>query len=674
MALSVIGKFFRWLAIACVFLVCAVALALWQLDRSMPSFALRRLERRLSEGAMSYRFERASLNLLKGVTLSHVRVHLKRTLGAPLVKADEMRMEWDVDQSRPVYVWAKRVFFKGLEVRPFLEFPDNPDGSDVDLAAILRDVSIDHDWLVEPRQVAVERAKIFGIACKFVSFDLAVREGVLHLDNVRIVPETFGFIESLTGELDFDPARKRVHAVLAGTLTPDVIRELTLFLEGEEAVEYYDAITDLSSPLSAMGEIDCVVAEGGERPPISDLRVTLSGGGFKYRGRPVRRAKFGLQWLSDSAERGETARRLVLSPIDADFVDGTLFGKIAWYPDSHATDFLAESTLPAKSLLQVIDLPYPSCMTNMSFDLPTANVSGRLYFGEREHQSAIGGRMSAAKAVFYGVETRDCSTHWSLTGNNLLSFDEITGSCHDGSVTGRVAVAFSSEEESIDLSLGFNGVRTDPVRALFAPVKEPTKGKVSGHVSLAGPLDTARLGELTGDAWLEIRDAALMRVPLFAGLTDFLGRNVMGVDLLVMQSDADMTMSLTNGLMTVDRLAVSGNLLSIIASGKCRINAPETPCEGVAQVRFFHSRSLIGRLARLVTLPVSKLMEFRVHGPVENPHWDYIGIIDRIADATFRQRRDDTEVKPEEPRNEDGSSADPPSGDGGAGEEKTEGH
>ena len=675
MARSVTGRLLRWFAIACLVLACAVALVLWQFDRSLPSFALRRLERRLSEGAMSYRFERASVNLLKGVTLSHVRVHFKRTLGAPLVKADEMRMEWDVDTSRPVYVWARRVFFRGLEVRPFLELPDNPDGSDVDLAAILREVSVEHDWLVDSRQVVVERAKIFGIACKYVSFDLSVREGILHLDNVRIVPESFGFIESLTGELEFDPAKKHVHAMLAGTLTPDVIRELTLFLDGDEAVEYYDAITDLGSPLAAMGEIDCIVGEGGERPPLSDMRVTLSGGGFKYRGRPVRRAKFGLQWLSDSANSSETGRRLVLSPIDADFVDGSLSGKIAWYPAIHATDFLAESTLPAKSLLQVIDIPYPSCMTNMFFDLPTASVSGRLYFGEREKQSSIGGRMSAPKASFYGIETENCSTTWSLTGNNLLSFDNIAGSCHEGSVTGRVAVAFSREEESIDLALDVKGIRTDPIRALFASVKEPSKGRVSGHVDLSGPLAAARLDELTGNARLEIRDAALMRVPIFAGLTDFLGRNVLGVDLLVMQSDADTTMSLTNGLVTVDRLAVSGNLLSIIANGKCRINAPHTPCEGVAQVRFFHSHSLAGLLARLVTLPVSKLMEFRVHGPLANPKWEYIGIFDRIADATFRQRKDDTAVKPEEPRQEREPAPDqPPSDADGEGAVKAEGH
>jgi hypothetical protein len=146
----------------------------------------------------------------------------------------------------------------------------------------------------------------------------------------------------------------------------------------------------------------------------------------------------------------------------------------------------------------------------------------------------------------------------------------------------------------------------------------------------------------------KLRDAAITRVPLFAGLTDFLARNVVGVDLLVMQSDSDISLSVTNGLVNVDRLSIDGNMLSIVSRGKWRIDAPDLPVEGVAQVRFFHSRSVIGFLARIVTIPVSKLMEFRVYGPINKARWDYIGLIDRIAEATFWPRGDATEPKPEQ--------------------------
>jgi hypothetical protein len=126
-----------------------------------------------------------------------------------------------------------------------------------------------------------------------------------------------------------------------------------------------------------------------------------------------------------------------------------------------------------------------------------------------------------------------------------------------------------------------------------------------------------------------------------------------------MQSDADVNCTLTNGLVTIDNVAVSGNLFSMVASGRCRINKEGTPIDMLAQLRFFHSQSLIGKLARLVTLPVSKMMEFRVTGPIRDPEWSYIGVIDRIK-SIFWTREDATKLKEEAPK-----PADDGAGEGG---------
>jgi hypothetical protein len=67
----------------------------------------------------------------------------------------------------------------------------------------------------------------------------------------------------------------------------------------------------------------------------------------------------------------------------------------------------------------------------------------------------------------------------------------------------------------------------------------------------------------------------------------------------------------------------------------------------LAQLRFFHSQSLIGRLARLVTLPVSKMMEFKVKGPAETAEWNYVGLIDRVV-SIFRDDKDPTALPDDE--------------------------
>jgi hypothetical protein len=142
----------------------------------------------------------------------------------------------------------------------------------------------------------------------------------------------------------------------------------------------------------------------------------------------------------------------------------------------------------------------------------------------------------------------------------------------------------------------------------------------------------------------DLHAGALMRIPLFAGLTDFLGRNVPGVDALVMQSNATMPFTVTNGQVRVEQFRLEGNVFSLTADGCCRLTAPGYPLDGVAKLRFFRQKTLAGMLARLVTLPLSKMMEFRVSGPVTRPDWNYIGLIDRLMDTI---RNDDDGGSPE---------------------------
>lgn len=628
----------------------AVALVLWQCSRALPDFAIRWLERRLSAGALSCRFEGASLNVFKGVTLRNTRVHVKRTLGPPLAQVEELRLDWDVDASRPVYAWARAIHAKGLVVPPILEIPGMDGGPSLDLAALFRTLSVEHDWFVAPREVVLEDARVFDVACKYATFGLSLRGGVLFLDGIRLSPDAFGYSETLEGELRFDPdpVDGGLRTALRGTLTPDVIRALTLFLEGDIAVEYYDAVTDIESPLDVSGEVLWTPGEGAG--DVSDMRLTISGGGFAYRGRPVRRFKMGLQWLSDPGFAGETGERLVISPLDAVFPDGTFSGALAWYPRTHAIDVKAESTLSLLPLFTILDLPRPSCLTNFVFSAPPrTDVSGRLFPDEAFGPSTLTGHVKAERLRLYGVDLDNASTTFGVSEYEAATFRDISATCYGGAVTGRVDLAFPPEgDDAIDLDVAFHAVHTDPLRVRFDPEAQPSKGRLAGRVQLAGPLDSAKLDALHGAAKLSARDAAITRVPLFAGLTDFIGRNVVGVDLLVMQSDSDLRLSLTNGLATVERLTVDGNMLSIVAKGKCRVDAPDLPVEGVAQVRFFHSRSLAGFLARLVTLPVSKLMEFRIYGPLSKPTWDYIGLIDRLAEATFWPRGDATSVTDKE--------------------------
>lgn len=638
-------KFFFGLRVFLLVFAAAVAGALWQFDRSLPPFAMRWLERRLSSGTFSYSFDHASFNLLRGVKLENARIHMKRTLAPPLLRVGELRLDWDADFDNPVYTWVRTVYARDLVVSPFDELPESSSsGGGVDIEGMFRKISEEHDWAVRSRHVVLERAKIFDMPCRFIEFDVSIRDAVLRIENLCVAPDAPGFMESLRGEATFDPAEGKFRTAVAGTITPDVIRGLTLVLDGDTAVEYYDAVTDLDEPLSVSGEIIWVASGDPVFDPRQDMRATIQGADFRFRGRPVRRLKMGLQWLVDPANAGEDGKKLVISPVAAVFADGTLNGGLVWYPRTHATDLQASAALPVSSLASVIDEELPGCLTNFVFATPPrVSVRGRLFGGPFRAKSVLGGEIDAENLSVYRTELSDFHSAFSMSGYEKLGFGGITATCQGGAVTGRVDLAFPPDDaDSFDASLSLVNCGSDYFRQRLGLVGAPSKGLVSADVNLSGALDMDKLGTFNGDATVKVRDAALLRIPLFAGLTDFLGRNIMGVDLLLMQSDSDLRATITNGLVTIDRFTLDGNLLSLVAKGKCRLDAEGCPIEGVAQVRFFHSRSLIGKLARLVTLPVSKFMEFRVYGPISGPSWNYIGILDRIAEATFWPRDDAT--------------------------------
>lgn len=623
----------------------AAGLVLWRFDRSLPGFLRRRIERRLSAGPVACGIGDASFNIFSGLELRQVRVHRKKSLRPPLASAEVVRVELDLGQVRQPGKWLRSIYVSDLVLAPYGDWEDFADSISGEggggLAALLAALAPEKGAPPPKVRFVAEKANALDVKCRFVEFDVSVTGDALRLDDISIVPDVVGYLEMLRGRMELRPGDGGLEASLAGTLTPDAIRDLTLALDGGVAVEYYDAITDVQSPFSVSGEVK--YREGEQGDGLTDIRLTLGGADFSYRGLPAKSFKMGLQWLSDERNAGESGRRLVISPLNAEFPEGKFSGQLAWYSRTHATDIRAKSSLPAGQFFTVVDLPQPEFLTNVVFAIPPRiELSGRV-FAKGAGYDLFTGSVAAAKAVAMRVPLDDVSAKWSYGEEDAkVWIRDFSAMCCDGRVGASLDFSIRGERP-FALEFDASDVRTDPLRRIFDNGAPESDGRMALTASLTGNMSSNALATVSGKASFSIRNAAITRIPLFAGLTEFMSRNVLGVDLLVMQSDSDASLTLDNGTLTVERLSVDGNMLSIIGRGKARIDKPGMPAEGVAQVRFFHSRSLMGMLARVVTLPVSKLMEFRVYGPMLKPKWDYIGLIDRIAEATFWPRKDATE-------------------------------
>ena len=638
-------KILRRLLQALIVLVAAIGAVLWQLDRELPRFARVRLERALSQGVLSFRFDHASLNLFRGITVRNVRIHVKRTLGPPLIRVGELRLKGNYYRDRPFYTWIRFVEADDFVCQPFFDLPESERGG-ISLADHLSHCTVENDWFSEPIRVTLRNADIFAIKCRRADFQLYAKNNLVTADAIRLDINSRGFDEVLTGWTTFAPTPCEIRSRLHGTLTPEVVEDFIDFLGGDFANNIARRTDNYTAPMQVSGEVHWRSSPEKGVPPLQDFRATAQGGGLTYRGVPLRDLRFGVQW---TAEQGEARRdrHISVGPIEMGFENGSAKISVAWYPSTHATHVHAEANAHPEDLARAIWGKVPNILTNFTFHtIPTITAAGSVMPDGFAEKTFISGYAKVAEASARGVPLKDVSFDFSLHDDDILDFTNVMARAFNGDLGGHVRVSDYENVPNLDMNFALRRADCLQVRRHFLGSDLEGEGTLDAGIDLHGLADSDKLDTLHGSADMAIRGGNILRVPIFAGLTDFIGRNVPGVDLLVMQSDADVNCTLTNGLVTIDNLAVSGNLFSLVASGRCRINKEGVPIDMLAQLRFFHSQSLIGKLARLVTLPVSKMMEFRVTGPISNPDWSYIGVIDRIR-SIFWTREDATKLKEE---------------------------
>jgi hypothetical protein len=159
-------------------------------------------------------------------------------------------------------------------------------------------------------------------------------------------------------------------------------------------------------------------------------------------------------------------------------------------------------------------------------------------------------------------------------------------------------------------------------------------GQLSGHAhfEMYEP-DTSDLTRFNGYGKVEVKKGHLSQMKLFMGLTDHLARHVPGIASIVNQSTGRCDFTITNGVFRSKNISIGGNLFTLAMNGEYDIVNDKLDFR--ARVKLMKDENLLGKLLiRPVTWTFSKLlMEFRLVGTADSPHWEYISVIDRVMEA-----------------------------------------
>ena len=347
--------------------------------------------------------------------------------------------------------------------------------------------------------------------------------------------------------------------------------------------------------------------------PFFSLTGRVAVTNFAFRGVPVvsARAKLtmvnGVLDLQDAfvvREEGYGAGRVVIN-FDDEFIDLDVHG-----------------TANPQAAARMIGSNFAQFMQRFEFQGPVhAVVCGRLDIGPTMRAThlratAEGARLGWRKLI------ADHGSFNLLLDQACLVITNVAGVMSEGLISG--AAVFSDITSATQCAYTVHGEVTNANFALLVQTlgsgRVPTNQAYTGHLSaqarVSGVIGPNLAASTTGAGSLQIKEGQIFRIPLLGGLSQLLGKIYSGLGYLS-QSELTSSFTLRDQKIQADDLRVKGSVLSLSSRGAYGFNGDLNFRVQVQLLR----EGLTADLLRLLTFPVTKLLEFRLLGTLAQPRW-----------------------------------------------------
>lgn len=143
-------------------------------------------------------------------------------------------------------------------------------------------------------------------------------------------------------------------------------------------------------------------------------------------------------------------------------------------------------------------------------------------------------------------------------------------------------------------------------------------GYLAGELELEGCLNDTDGHTAIGQGWIKIGAGHLFQFPLFGGLSEFLGRIVPGLSMIVRQTDARASFVIKDGKIHSDDIVIEGEVITLTCTGDYYLNGE---LNFAVQVKLLKQNTLLGGILQIAMMPVTKILEFRLTGTLQAPRW-----------------------------------------------------
>ena len=497
------------------------------------------------------------------------------------------------------------------------------------------------DWGVRLPKVPKFRLELFGAnilgaAPDFLRAVVTCRPTRLSASEVHIVWNMQERPAEVDGFCDLDLSAKKVRGRVKGEATQAKIRPLIQVLDLPLVVEYMDAFTKVEKPVPVNFGWD-VDLGSNEFSLDFDIHPELG----RYNNVSMARAD-GEIGLHVTFPVRDGVRHMdyetTIGPLVAiDVKDRLLKGRlqVRGVGDVAHIHFDASSALRLEDILKIIDYLNEGELDCLVCETPPQiQVSGILATDvAHQRDNDLRGSISFERGSLFGIPLWEASTDFAYVGDTVY----FNSARAKGKLNGKVAGSARLMLPELDpdramfmLDLTYKDGSVAEVSDFFSFDAGDKHGEVEGELSVSGPISTNAIAHLNGSGRATVRNGHLSQMKLFMGLTELLAREVPGVDKIVNQSEGSCTFSIEEGVFKSYDIKIEGSLFSIYADGQ--YDMAKDDLDFMVRVQLMKDESLLGKyLIRPIMWPFTKLLlEFRVRGPIDDPDWDYITVLDRI--------------------------------------------
>ncbi|MDD2600110.1 MAG: AsmA-like C-terminal region-containing protein [Kiritimatiellae bacterium] len=622
--LKILGHLVKALLWAALLLVCVALALLYILEHGLPRSAVDKIEQKLSSDEVIVNIGRVHFNLKTGLHLHNVKAYPRRIASESFGSVEDIVLKFSLSPGMAHTQRLESVTLKNVNS------PHHPRKILRQLAAMSpKDKDKEEPRkpipTLAPFDLIIKDSHIVGFKARKATASVALHDPMVSFDNIVLEWPEASRQMLLTGRIGIDLDSEILDGAVSGEAFPENVTGFLQELGTRVVLLELSRFSEIIEPI----KVGCGFNVDLQSNDFS-LTVDLDIAACAYRGVPLKYAKGNIKaWETNDIVQVD------LQGLRTENADGKLEGSLFYDETDESLKVNALSTMRHKDVTTIIDILTHDELGPLICDQPpvvtangivavatnapiTHNLSGRIKIG-------------TASIFKLNVQQADCA--YAMVANEATLSDIKAATPSGGSVTGSAVFSIPPEHDlpaSIATQASFNKIDLSDLAGLFS-ITNSKVGECSGNLTLASVLGTNQLHTLNGAGEFKVDKGKLNQLRLFAGLTDYMSRNIPGVASLINQSECSLKFKIKDGLLSTDSFDIEGDVFNI--NGKGTYDIPKDRLDLTVHVALFRRGSLAGKLSRLVTFPFKKLLlEFKVYGTSEDPQWSYVNILEKIMD------------------------------------------